>query len=296
MEDFTKLQDRAKSSGRKTIAVAAAHDLHTLEALFDAVKAFGADYILTGDREKILRLCEELGQDLDTDRVLNTSTDEESAAAAVSCCRSNADVLMKGILQTSTLLRAVLDKEKGIRGSNTMSHLAVVQSPAYHKLLYITDGGMNPHPDISQKADILNNAVAYLKTLGIVNPCVAALAAVESVSAGMPETADAAELMRINQAGGIKDCIVEGPLSLDLAVSRESAEIKGVESRVSGEADILLMPDIASGNIMTKALCYLGGAKMAGCVLGAKTPVVLVSRGASAEEKRLSIMLCLSGG
>jgi phosphate butyryltransferase len=159
----------------------------------------------------------------------------------------------------------------------------------------MTDGGMNPYPDLPQKQAILENTVDYMSELGYENPNVAVLAAAETVSDRMPETGDAAALAAMNRNGVITGCTVEGPLSFDLAVSRESAAIKGVDSAVSGDVDLLLVPNIAVGNIMSKALLYLGGAKMAGCVLGAKAPVILVSRGATAEEKLLSIIMALLG-
>jgi phosphate butyryltransferase len=297
LKNFEALKELARGKGPKTIAVAAAEDAHTLEALKDLTAQTSARLRLVGDRAKIEPLCAEAGLAVDGAGIVEASGEEDAAAKAVALVAcGEADVLMKGKLQTGTLLKAVLNKETGIRAGGIMSHLAVVESPGYHKLLYITDGGMNPAPDAQQKKAILENAVAFMRALGYDRPNAAALAAVETVSDKMPETADAAELARLNRSGEISGCLVEGPLSFDLAMSRESAAIKGVEVEMAGEADVLLMPNISAGNIMSKSLLYLGGAKMAGCILGAKAPIVLVSRGATAEEKFLSFLLTMAAG
>jgi len=267
----------------KTLIVAAAHDRHTLEAVFNA----GGDFILLGDREKILRISEEFGQA--PPNIINTSDDVETARKAVSLVREiNGGVLMKGLMETATLLSAVLDRENGIRQSKTLSHIAVLDVPKYHKKITITDGGMCPHPTFEQKADILRNAVEFYAGTFVK---VAVLSASEAVNPKLPESMDAAELSKIK----IENCIIEGPLSFDIAIDREAAEIKDFNSRISGDADILLVPDITAGNILCKGLIHWAGAKMAGAVLGAKVPIILVSRGASAEEKLLSIKLCKDG-
>ncbi|MCL2672315.1 MAG: phosphate acyltransferase [Clostridiales bacterium] len=290
--NFEALKARVLRGARRTIALAAAADPHSLEAVRDAEALLGVDYFLVGDAAKIAALAAQIGFDIKSERVIPASTDEEAAALAVALVREGrADVLMKGRLQTATLLKAVLHRETGIRGAGQLSHLCAMECAAYPKLLFQTDGGINPHPNLAQKRAILENALAFMHALGYKNPKVAVLAAVETVSDKMPETQDAAALAAANIPG----CILEGPLSFDLAISSGAAAIKGVESAVSGDADLLLVPNVATGNIMTKALLYLGGAKMAGCVLGAAAPIILVSRGASAEEKLYSIMMALAG-
>lgn len=275
--------------------MAAAHDPHTLEAVFTAEKSIPMQYVLVGDRKRILELAQRLGNSLAEDQIIDAGEGDDCARKAVALVREGgAQVLMKGLLETGTLLKAVLDKETGIRESGTMSHLAVLETPHYHKLVAVTDGGMIPHPTLEQKADIVRNAVSFYQKLGFSRPKIAALAAAEAVSEKMPESKDAAMLQAMCERGELGDCLLEGPLSFDLAVSKESAAIKGHASKISGDADVLLAPGIAAGNILCKGLLYWGGAKMAGCVLGAKAPVILVSRGATAEEKRLSITLCLS--
>ena len=295
LANFEALKKKAIGKGTMTIAVAAAEDDHTLEALKELGEHLSVNCFLVGDRAKITQLCEKVGLQADPANIIDAQGEEDCAAKAVALCAAGtASILMKGKLLTPTLLKAVLNKETGIRQGGLMSHMAVLECPGYHKLMFITDGGINPAPDSSQKKAILENSVAFLHRLGYANPNAAALTAVETVSDKMPETTDAAELAKLNREGQISGCLVEGPLSFDLAISQESARIKGVDVQMSGEVDIFLMPNIASGNIMTKALIYLNNAKMAGCVLGAKVPIVLTSRGATAEEKLLSFLLCLA--
>lgn len=201
---------------------------------------------------------------------------------------------MKGKLQTADLLKAVVDKEKGLRTGNVISHVAILEIPAYRKLIAVTDGGMVMYPNLDEKKQILENSVNVFLAMGYECPKVAVLCAVETVNPKMPETVDADTLKNMNRDGEIKDCMVEGPISLDLTFNKESAEIKGYSSPVTGDADILLVPNITTGNIMSKALIEMAGATMAGMVVGAKVPIVLTSRGASSEEKYLSLVLSAS--
>ncbi|MCL2201409.1 MAG: phosphate acyltransferase [Oscillospiraceae bacterium] len=296
-QNFEKLQNSLTESCPKTLVVAAAHDAHTLEAVYAAADCLPMKYILVGDKSKIIEISHELGRSPEDADIIGAADDAQCARHAVELIRSGrGNVLMKGLIETGTLLKAALDKEHGIRGTGTMTHLAVLEVPGYHKLISITDGGMLPHPSLDQKADIIRNAVGFYNKLGIENPQIAALCASESVSEKMPETVDAQQLMEMSRRGELGRCIVEGPLSFDIAVDRASAAIKKHPSEISGEADILLVPCVATGNILAKSLLYWSGAKMAGCVLGAGVPIVLVSRGASAEEKLFSIMLCLKAG
>ena len=292
-ENFKKLSDNITTT-KRTLVVAAAHDNHTLEAVFTAAKEFNIRYILVGNREKILKMSTELRETPDLDTIIEGGDEEDCAQKAVALIKEErGDALMKGILETGTLLKAVLHKESGIRDSGTLSHLAILETPAYNKLIGITDGGMIPDPTLEQKADIVRNAVKYFRSIGYKRPMIAAICASEACSQKMPETLDAAELQNMCNKGELGDCLLEGPVSFDIAVSRESASIKGFESKISGITDILLVPNITAGNVLAKGLIYWAGAKMAGCVLGAKTPIVLASRGATSEEKLLSIMLSI---
>ncbi|MCL2819471.1 MAG: phosphate acyltransferase [Oscillospiraceae bacterium] len=291
--NFKELSDSIPSAER-TLVVAAAHDKHTLEAVLTAADNLDINYILVGNSAEIELLLSQLGKTPDKGSIINEPDSIKCARKAVALIKEGAgDALMKGLLDTGTMLKAVLDKETGIRDSGTLSHLAILETPGYHKLIGITDGGMIPNPVLEQKADIVKNAVMFFKRLGYEKPNVAALCASETVNPKIPETIEAAELQIMCRNGELGDCLLEGPLSFDLAISRESADIKGFSSRISGETDILLVPNFTVGNVLAKGLIYCAGAKMAGIVLGAKVPVVLTSRGASMEEKLFSIMLSI---
>ena len=294
-KNFNELKGKVLANKeKKVIALACAADGASLEALRDAEGEFGVDYLLIGDMDAILEMARKVDFAVAEEKIVQADNEAAAAEIAVGLVREGrADILMKGKMQTATLLKAVVDKERGIRTGGLMSHLAVLECPAYHKLIYITDGGMVTQPDLYQKKAILQNSVDFLRRIGYDMPKAAILAAVEVMNEKMPETMDAGQLASLNASGDITGCIVEGPLSFDLAISAESAKAKGVKSRVAGDADIFLLPDIAAGNIMAKVLIYLGDAKMAGCILGAAAPIIVVSRGAGAEEKMLSILLTM---
>ena len=291
LKSFNELGSSRKAEP-KTLVVAAPHDSHTLEAVYTVSKELRMQYVLVGDRGRIMSLSSELGFSPEPEAVIDCGDDAACARKAAGVIgEGSGDALMKGTLDTGLLLKAVLDKDSGIRGSGTLSHLAIFEVPAYHKLIGVTDGGMIPNPTLQQKADIARNAVVYFRGIGYEQPKIAALCASEKVSHNMQETVDAAELQAMCQRGELGDCLLEGPLAFDIAVSKESASIKGYSGEVSGDADILLVPGITVGNVLGKGLIYWAGAKMAGRILGAKTPIVLASRGADTEEKLLSIML-----
>ncbi len=294
LRNFDELIQKARSEiSVRRVAVAAAHDRHTLEAVSLACQDNIVEPILIGDAEIIKELIDLYEIDLPTFCSIDTKDNEAAARKAVAMIHAGeADFIMKGKLLTPELLKAVVDKKTGLQNGGTMSHFAILEVPNYHKLLVVTDGGMVMYPDIKQKTDILNNAVNALHKLGYSEPKVAVLAATETVNDKMPESVDAAVLKESNLRGIIKGCIVEGPISYDLVMSRESAEIKGYESPVVCDADILLVPDISSGNILSKVLICSAGAKMAGMIVGAEVPIVLNSRGASMEEKYCSLALC----
>lgn len=283
------------NNSKKRVAVAAAHDEHTIEAVFRAAKDNLVEPVLIGNKEKISEIIKNLNVEYDLNSIISTENDKESAEKTVELINANkADFIMKGKLQTADLLKAVVDKEKGLRTGKVISHVAILEVPAYHKLLAITDGGMMMYPNAEEKKQILESAVDVFLAMGYECPKVAVLAAVETVNPKMPEAVDADILKKMNQSGEIKDCIVEGPISVDLTFSKESAEIKGYHSPVTGEADILLVPNITTGNIMSKALIEMANATMAGMIVGAKVPIVLTSRGATSQEKYLSLVLCAS--
>ena len=298
MESFEQLAQRARSLPRRTAAVAAAHDPHALEAVRDAAAEGLVDYLLVGDPGKIREIAASLGFSPDPERILPAGDDVACAKRAVELCREGrAQLLMKGKLQTATLLREVVNKETGIGAGRLMSHMAMFQVPGFRKLLSVTDGGMVLAPDLAGKKAILENGVRFLQKLGCEKPKAAVLCPVEVVNPKIQATVDAAALAEMNRKGEISGCVVAGPISMDLALSPESAAIKGYESPVTGDVDLLVVPDMTCGNILGKTLVYAAGATMAGCIVGARVPVVLPSRGASAQEKLYSLVIsALSAG
>lgn len=293
MKNFQELIESLGASSKKTLVLAAAHDHHAMEAVIDAHDKGIIDYILVGDRTGILAIAKELGHSVAPERIVDSESDEESAFKAVELIRLNkGDFLMKGKLQTATLLSAVVNRETGIRTGKLMNHFTLLEIPAYHKLLSLSDAGMVISPDLEAKKNMILNCNEILGKLGCPRPKVAMLTAVETVNPKMPETVEGAELKEQCARGELGDCIVEGPISFDLAFSKESAQIKGFESPVTGEVDLVITPTMVAGNILCKSFLYMAGAKMAGCIIGAKAPIVLTSRGATSEEKFLSIVLC----
>ncbi|HUT97646.1 MAG TPA: bifunctional enoyl-CoA hydratase/phosphate acetyltransferase [bacterium] len=293
LKSFAEIHDRVKGAARRRLAVAGAAHPHTLQAVSQAHGAGLVDALLFGPAGEIEAAARKAEVDLSPFEVRDVTGDAETAAAAVEAVRSGeAGMLMKGSVPTGVTLRAVLDKQKGLRSGELLSHIACLEVPGHDRLIWVTDGGLNIRPDQPTKAEILANAVNALHRLGYERPNVAVLAAVEEVNPDMPETLDAAALAQMGERGQFGACEVDGPLALDLAVNAEAARIKGVESPVAGKADILLVPDIHVGNIFAKGLIYLGGAKVGGMVAGATAPVVLLSRADTTETKLNSIALC----
>lgn len=284
--------DELKSCNEKAVlSVAAAHDEEVLLAVKDACEMNIIKAILIGEEEKIRKIANEIKFDLTDVEVINECDLKLCAEKAVKLVSSGkADYVMKGLLDTSIILKEVLNKEYGLRTDSLLSHVMIYEVPSYHKLLILTDGGMNISPDVSQKKKIVDNAINAAKSLGIDTVKVACLAAKEKVNPKMQATLDADELKTMCKDGMFgKGAIVEGPIAFDLAVSEEACKIKGYESEVGGDADILLVPNIETGNGIGKALTYMANAKSAGIIMGAKAPVVLVSRADTHESKLYSI-------
>ncbi|NBI68063.1 bifunctional enoyl-CoA hydratase/phosphate acetyltransferase [Pseudoflavonifractor sp. 60] len=293
ISSFPDLKAMLHTLPPKPAVVAAAHDAHTLQAVFAARRDGLIRPILVGHREDILSIAGSLGEELDPDQVIDAEDDASCAGRSVALIQEGrGNILIKGMLQTGTLLKAVVHKESGIRASKVMSHVAILDVPSYHKLLYVTDGGMVVAPDLEQKRHILKNAVDFCRFLGYDRPKAATLCAVETVNPSMPETRDAAVLKEEAEHGDFGPCVVEGPISLDLATDAQAAQAKGYHSPVAGDADILLAPSIAAGNLLGKSLYGLAGGEMAGVVLGAAVPITVNSRGATAQEKYWSILIC----
>ena len=284
--------DELKSCNEKAVlSVAAAHDEEVLLAVKDACEMNIIKAILIGEEEKIRKIANEIKFDLTDVEVINECDLKLCAEKAVKLVSSGkADYVMKGLLDTSIILKEVLNKEYGLRTDSLLSHVMIYEVPSYHKLLILTDGGMNINPDVSQKKKIVDNAIKAAKSLGIDTVKVACLAAKEKVNPKMQATLDADELKTMCKDGMFgKGAIVEGPIAFDLAVSEEACKIKGYNSEVGGDADILLVPNIETGNGIGKALTYMANAKSAGIIMGAKAPVVLVSRADTHESKLYSI-------
>ena len=291
IQNFAQVLKVAEKGKPATIAVAAADDKEVLTAIQMAVRSGFARAILMGDLQNIKS---KLGGSLpDGIEIQDVASDLEAAEVAAELIRDKkAQIIMKGMLNTSDFLRPVL---KHLRTGRKLSHLAAFEIPGEDKLVFHTDGGMNISPSCEEKQDILRNAVEALACLGYSTIHVACLAANEKVDEKMPATVDARALQEVSDQ--FPGCIIEGPVALDVAVSPEAAKHKGIESRVSGKTDLFLVPGIESGNILGKALIYYAGAQMAGVVLGAACPIVLTSRAETVQGKFYSIALaCLMRG
>lgn len=294
--NFNQLIEAAQQS-KQTIAIAAAAAPDILEAVAKAIEVGLADFLLLGNREKVESiLCESHPGLLEKQgiEIIHTASNEESAYYAVKAVREKkAGVLMKGNLSTSVFLKAVLNKEVGLRSGKVLSHVAVFEIPNYKKWILLTDSAMNIAPDLEQKAEIIKNAVGIAHSIGITMPKVAPLAAVEVINPAMSATLDAACLTQMNRRGQIPNCIVDGPLALDNAISALAAKHKGVAGEVAGNADILMVPAIEVGNVLYKSLVYFANAKVGAVLAGATAPIVLTSRTDSAESKLYSLALAV---
>lgn len=277
---------------RKRMAVAAAGDEHTLEAVLHARKEGIIEPVLVGDKPVIVKILEQLGETVPEEDIYDEAELSAACEKAVSLVREGkADFLMKGKVDTGVILKAVVNKEHGLGKGGVMSHFTMFEVPTYHKILLPVDGGMVIYPTLEQKKAIIENTVGALRDMGYECPKVGVLSCIEKVNPKMPETVDARELQEMNERGEIAGCIVEGPISYDCAVNREIAQLKGLDSRIAGDVDVLVAPNIHAGNIMGKMLTCTCNAKLAGFVVGARCPIVLTSRGSLAEEKYLSIVI-----
>ena len=294
VKSFNDIFEKVRMDSRKKIiAVAAAEDDAVLKAVVKARELGLCEAILVGDQEKIEKIMDEENMEKSF-RIIDEKNPTEASKIAAELVRNGeAQILMKGLVDTKSLLRAVLDKERGLASGNLISHVAAFEVPGYDRMLFVTDAAMNTYPGIKEKVAITNNAVKFLRSLGIETPKVAVICAVEVVNEGMPATIDAAMLSKMNDRGQIRGCIIDGPLALDNALSAEAAEHKGIKSPVAGHADILLMPNIESGNILYKALTYTTKSKSGGVLLGATAPVVVTSRADSFESTVNSIAMAV---
>nr|WP_239057803.1 phosphate acyltransferase [Pseudodesulfovibrio sp. JC047] len=293
MKDFTELMEKVSSGRQYTVCVAAAQDGELLHAVKLAVDMGFMRPILVGNEKIVTDLAAEVG--LTEFEVVPCDDVDECAAVAVEVVKSGrADVLMKGVISTATYMRAILNRETGLRNGSLISALAVYELKEYHKLVYCSDSGINTAPDADQKQAILTNALGAMHRLGLDCPNVAALAASETVHPKIQASVDADMLVKLAEQGELPRCVIEGPIAFDVAFDRHAAEHKGIESAISGEVDLILAPNIETGNALGKSWLTLSHAKWAGVVLGTTHPVVLGSRSDTAEVKINSIALaCL---
>ena len=292
MKNFKEIINLARERGPKTISVACCQDKEVLMAVEMARKERIANSILVGDIEKTKEIAKEIDLDLSNYELIHIEDLSEASLKSVELVsQGKADMVMKGLVDTSIILKSVLDKEKGLRTNNVLSHVAVFDIESYDRLFFITDAAMNLAPELNVKKQIIENACTVAHSLDIEIPKVAVLCAKEKVNPKMKDTVDAKELEEMCNRGEIKGCIVGGPFALDNAVSIEAAKHKGITHPVAGEADILLAPDIEAGNILYKSLVFFSKSKNAGVIVGAKAPIILTSRADSEETKLNSIAL-----
>jgi phosphate butyryltransferase len=294
---ITKLEqmfDALKGMKKKRLVAAYANDEHTIGAISKAVDMGLIEATLTGDEKAIAEVCNKLRVSMKNFEIVHEPDEMQATMKAVELIREGkGNILMKGMVTSDKYMRAILHKEKGLmdRSDSVLSHVTVMETPKYHKLLIAADVAIIPQPDIKQKIAIVNYLIFTAHALGIENPKVALIAATEQVSLGMQACIDAAILSKMADRGQIKGAIVDGPLAMDVAVDKESCEIKKLQSEVGGDADCLLFPNIESGNVFFKANTKLAGAELGAVVFGAKVPAVLTSRGDTEKTKLYSIAL-----
>jgi len=292
--DFDAMLAEAQRRPTRTVAVASAADRDVVLAVREALALGLCRAILVGPGAEISAVAEQVGLNLSGVDVVDAPTPQAAALEAARLCDAGrAQVLMKGQVPSGDFLRALLSPDLNLRRAPLLSHLACLEVPSLGRLLFVTDGGMVPYPDLDQKVKILSNALEALHTLGWTLPRVAVIGAVETVNPQMPPTVDAALIAKMAERGQIKGALVDGPLAFDGAVSPESCRHKGIGGPVAGEADLILVPTIEVGNVLAKSLIYCAGATMAGVVLGAAVPVVLVSRSDTPRAKLASLAMAV---
>lgn len=292
LKDFEHLVQAAKGRGMVCVSVAVAQDEDVLLAVKQIYEAGIARAILVGDKKIIDDVLGEIGLASDAVEIIDEKDiDEAALIAAELVAKGKADILVKGFINSSNFLRAALDKKRGLRTGNLLSHLACFEIPGEEKLVFHSDGGMNIAPSLAEKKEILINSLCALGKMGIKKPKVAVLSANEKVNEKMPVTLDARALALLGEKGELPPCQIEGPIAMDVAVRAEAALHKGIDSKIAGAVDLFLVPSIEAGNMVGKTLVCYAKAKMAGLILGAKKPIVLVSRSDTAEAKFNSIAL-----
>lgn len=294
IKSFNELIKAAKKYSPKTIAVAVSEDEYVLKAVDYACKYGLIKAVLVGNKAATVSIAKDINMDISKFEIVDVDDKVEACRKAVELVRSkDASMLMKGLVDTSILMKAVLNKESGLMSGDLLSHVGVLTVKGYDKLFILSDTAVNIMPTLKDKVKIINNAVKIAHSLGNVMPKVALVCAVEKPTDKMPATLDAVELTKMNEAGEIKGCMVGGPFALDNAISLEAAQHKGIQHPVAGNADILVLPNIETGNVLIKSMEHFAKAKKAGIVVGASAPIVLTSRASSDESKFNSIALAV---
>mgnify|MGYP006281306861 CR=1 FL=1 len=290
IKDFTDLMKKASKVSTKTLVVAVAGDKEVLKAVKFALDEDLVSPMLVGNKKKIEKESVKVDLDLEQVKIIEASDNKNACCKAVQMVSfGEGDILMKGLVDTSIIMKSVLNEEFGLATGRLISHIAMVESSALNRLVFVTDGGMNIKPDLEEKKQIIENAINVAHKLGYNNPRVAIMAAVEKVKSQMPETLDAAALSKMGDRGQISGGLVDGPLALDNALSEEAARIKGIDSPVAGRADILLVPEIVAGNLLGKSSVYFAQDDIATIIGGTSHPIVLTSRANTAQIKLISI-------
>lgn len=291
-KELNEIVEIAKNKTTQRIVVAAAADEHVLEALKNAQELKIIVPVLVGDVEAIKEIANRIGLDLSNVEMHNYPDKSEASKMAVKLIKEGkGNILMKGMVSTGILLKAVLNKEVGLRKGDLLSHVALFETLYYHKLLGVTDAAMNVNPDLVEKIGIIQNAIEVYHKLGLANPKVAIVGSVETINPRMEATMHAATISMMNYRKQITGCIIDGPLAIDGAVSKRASELKHITSEVAGDVDLILAPNIDGANILYKSLNFLGGATAAAVIMGATVPIVLTSRGDTERSKYLSIAL-----
>ncbi|KPK63688.1 hypothetical protein AMJ83_05660 [candidate division WOR_3 bacterium SM23_42] len=291
MKSFEKLIASAKRKGKKRCVVVCAEDDALLEGIRLSHDLGLIVPVLVGDRAKITEIAKTVQLDATKCDIHDEPDEGKALIKAISVVKERGDFLMKGMLSSSAFLKGVLNKDWGLRSEKILSHIAAFEIPDYHKLLFMSDGGMNPKLNLATRIEIVKNAVQALRTMGIRQPKIGLVAASETINPDMPETVDAVKIVEMNRAGQIGGCTIDGPFGFDVAVSRKAAAIKKIESPVAGDVDFILMPSISTANIWAKGLMYFAHTKAAGMVVGAQRPIIMLSRADDPATKLNSIAL-----
>ena len=288
--EFETLLESMRPASPRRVALACATDTNALSSVCVAHKMGFVNAVLYGDENEIKNIATKHGLDISDFEIVHCNDELLAANAAVCAVRNgHADILMKGLIHTADILRAVLNRDTGIRGDGILSHVSVLYSPSRNRRLFLTDIAMVMYPDLEQKVNLINNAVSFARHMGVDTPRVAPLCAVETLNPKMPATVDADALRQMNERGEIANCIISGPISFDIAVSKSAAMAKGYTGSIHGDADIFLFDNIEAGNNTIKAMVQFGDWIFGGVIVGARAPIIINSRSDSDTSKLFSI-------